>query len=395
MLDFNEELEKFQPCADLEDAEENFNGEELEQIKKNKTELYKVNQMIKKYNQALNYAKQGNDDLAMLQLKNVVAAIPNFIDAYLLIALLSMKAEDYGMAKDALDQIFAIDPQNESAKEYMKEFQAEPAEEKAEEGKETEKKSKIKKEKKEKKEKEPASSAPKISNPFKSNVEQESGKTKSPMFYTVAGIVIGIVVAAVLIYPTVKASVSNQSSSEVQEYKDELETKETQLKASQDKVKEAQEAQKKAEDELKEYTGSGKEGGVYDSLLEAIQKYNDKDYTAAAEALLKIDGDKLTSKTAKSFYDDLTSKVYPSAYNSLYQTGYSAYKSKDYKKAITYLNNAVKAKDTDVNAYYYLARSYEESKDTENAVKIYNQIIKKFPSTKSAAAAKQKVGQLQ
>ena len=26
--------------------------------------------MIKKYNQALNYAKQGNDDLAMLQLKN-------------------------------------------------------------------------------------------------------------------------------------------------------------------------------------------------------------------------------------------------------------------------------------------------------------------------------------
>lgn len=395
MLDFNEELEKFQPCADLEDAEENFNGEELEQIKKNKTELYKANQMIKKYNQALNYAKQGNDDLAMLQLKNVVAAIPNFIDAYLLIALLSMKAEDYGMAKDALDQIFAIDPQNESAKEYMKEFQAEPAEEKAEEGKETEKKSKIKKEKKEKKEKEPVSSAPKISNPFKSNVEQESGKTKSPMFYTVAGIIIGIVVAAVLIYPTVKASVSNQSSGEVQEYKDQLETKETQLKASQDKVKEAQEAQKKAEDELKEYTGSGKEGGVYDSLLEAMQKYNDKDYTAAAEALLKIDGDKLTSKTAKSFYDDLTSKVYPSAYSSLYQTGYSAYQSKDYKKAITYLNNAIKAKDTDVNAYYYLARSYEESKDTENAVKIYNQIIKKFPSTKSAATAKQKVGQLQ
>ena len=125
MLDFNEELEKFQPCADLEDAEENFDGDELEQIKQNKTELYKANQMIKKYNQALNYAKQGNDDLAMLQLKNVVAAIPNFTDAYLLMALLSMKAEDYGTAKDALDQIFAIDPENESAKEYMKEFKAE------------------------------------------------------------------------------------------------------------------------------------------------------------------------------------------------------------------------------------------------------------------------------
>ena len=48
MLDFNEELAKFQPCADLEEAEENIYGKELEEIKKNKTELYKANQMIKK-----------------------------------------------------------------------------------------------------------------------------------------------------------------------------------------------------------------------------------------------------------------------------------------------------------------------------------------------------------
>lgn len=42
MLDFNEELAKFQPCADLEEAEENIYGKELEEIKKNKTELYKA-----------------------------------------------------------------------------------------------------------------------------------------------------------------------------------------------------------------------------------------------------------------------------------------------------------------------------------------------------------------
>ena len=29
MLDFNEELAKFQPCADLEEAEENIYGKEL------------------------------------------------------------------------------------------------------------------------------------------------------------------------------------------------------------------------------------------------------------------------------------------------------------------------------------------------------------------------------
>ena len=31
MLDFNEELAKFQPCADLEEAEENIYGKELEE----------------------------------------------------------------------------------------------------------------------------------------------------------------------------------------------------------------------------------------------------------------------------------------------------------------------------------------------------------------------------
>lgn len=129
MLDFNEELAKFQPCADLEEAEENIYGKELEEIKKNKTELYKANQMIKKYNQALNYAKQGNDDLAMLQLKNVVAAIPNFVDAYLLMALLSIKGENYDNARTFIDTILKIDPNNESAVEYGKEFETKVVEE--------------------------------------------------------------------------------------------------------------------------------------------------------------------------------------------------------------------------------------------------------------------------
>ena len=389
MLDFNEELEKFQPCADLEDAEENFDGDELEQIKQNKTELYKANQMIKKYNQALNYAKQGNDDLAMLQLKNVVASIPNFIDAYLLMALLSMKAEDYGTAKDALDQIFAIDPDNESAIEYMQEFKQDPAEEvKADESGEKKEKKDHRKEKKEKKEKKDDSSRTTLSSPFGGGISQESGKTKSPMFYMVAGIIIGIIVAAVLIYPTVRASFRSQATSEEQDYEEQLEAKDTQLK-------EAQDAQKKAEDELAEYTKSGEEGGIYDTLLTAMQNYNDKKYDEAATALLKINSDNLTTDNMKKIYNDLTKQVYPQAYSGLYSKGYNAYRSKDYKSAITYLTNATKVDDTQVNAYYYLARSYEDNKDTDNAVKIYNQIIKKFPSTKSAATAKQKVSQLQ
>ena len=82
MLDFNEELAKFQPCADLEEAEENIYGKELEEIKKNKTELYKANQMIKKYNQALLYCHQDSRDMAIIQLKKVLSMNPKMVQGH-------------------------------------------------------------------------------------------------------------------------------------------------------------------------------------------------------------------------------------------------------------------------------------------------------------------------
>lgn len=391
MLDFNEELEKFQPCADLEEAEENIYGAELEEIRKNKTELYKANQMIKKYNQALNYAKQGNDDLAMLQLKNVVAAIPNFVDAYLLMALLSIKGENHEAARSFLDTILEIDPENESAKDYIKEFEIPQEVETVTEKEEPEKKKKEKK--KEKKPAKQTSDAPKKKpeNPFHISSIQENESGKGPMFYMVIGIVIGVIVAAVLIYPTVRASFNHKNSSQVEDYKEQILAKDTQLKSNEKKIKEAQAAQKKAEDELEEYVGTSKKDGIYDLLLTALQEYSDRNYTESAVALLDIDRDKLTTKNMKSIYDDLTAKVYPNARSGLYSKGRSAYYAKDYKTAISYLKKAIEVSDTDVYAYNFLAQSYEASGDEKNAKKTYETIIKKFPSTNSARNAQNKI----
>ena len=388
MLNYNEELEKFQPCVDLEDAEASIYGKELEEIKKNKTELYKANQMIKKYNQALNYAKQGNDDLAMLQLKNVVAAIPNFTDAYLLMALLSIKGENYDDAKQFLDTILKIDPDNESAVEYGKEFETKVVEE-APETKEPEKKDK----KKEKKKPVKATEEPKKKkeNPFSISSFQENESGKSPMFYMVTGIVIGVIVAAVLIYPTVRASFNHKSTTQVEDYKEQILAKDTQLKASDKKVKEAKAAQKKAEDALEEYIGTSKKDGIYDSLLKALQKYSDRDYTGSADALLDIDSKKLTTKNMKSIYNDLTAKVYPNAVTGLYTKGKNAYWTKDYKTAINYLKKAIKIGTTNSYAYSYLGQAYEGAGDNKNAKKTYEELIKKFPGTSQARLAQTRI----
>ena len=384
MLNFNEELEKFQPCADLEDAEENIYGDELKEIKKNKTELYKANQIIKKYNQALNYAKQGNDDLAILQLKNVVSAIPNFEDAYLLMALLSIKAEDFAAAKESLDSILAINPQNESAKEYMKEFQIESDIKETVEEK-TDSKEKVKN----------VSQPKKIKNPFRSDSFQASVSEKGPMFYMVAGLIIGVIVSVALIYPTVKASFTHKNSSQVEDYKEQILAKDTQLKANEKRIKEAEETQEKAEKELEEYIGTSKKDGIYDLLLTAMQKYADRNYTESADALLDIDNKKLTTKNMKNIYKDLTQKVYPNAKKGLYNKGLNMYYTKDYKSAIGYFQKVIKIDDTDVNSYYYLARTYEANGDKDKAVKAYNNVIKKFPGTRSATNSQNRMNALQ
>ena len=152
-----------------------------------------------------------------------------------------------------------------------------------------------------------------------------------------------------------------------------------------------QETKNEEKDELSEYIGTSKKDGIYDSLLKALQKYSDRDYTGSADALLDIDSKKLTTKNMKSIYNDLTTKVYPNAATGLYSKGKNAYWAKDYKTAISYLKKAIKVSDTNRYAYDYLAKAYEGASDQKNAKKTYQTIIEKFPGTSQAINAKSRI----
>jgi len=69
----------------------NFQGDNnpadhyIDAIQKNASTLETINQTIKKYNSALLYAKQGSEDLAIMQLEKVVSLNPKFIRSYQLL----------------------------------------------------------------------------------------------------------------------------------------------------------------------------------------------------------------------------------------------------------------------------------------------------------------------
>ena len=54
----------------------------ISKVQETPGELEQINQAVKKYNQSLQYAAQGGEDLAILQLKKAVAAHPSYVKAY-------------------------------------------------------------------------------------------------------------------------------------------------------------------------------------------------------------------------------------------------------------------------------------------------------------------------
>ena len=67
----------------------------IAKLQANKNKLDTINQTIRKYNQALLYCRQDNEDMAMIQLKKVLVQNPKFIKAYHLLALLYLKRQEY------------------------------------------------------------------------------------------------------------------------------------------------------------------------------------------------------------------------------------------------------------------------------------------------------------
>lgn len=339
----------------------------------NATELDRMNQVIKKYNQALTYAKQGDEDLAMLQVKKVVSIMPNFIDAQLLMALLLIHQDNTKEAYERIQDVLAIDRKNSKALDFLQEVEKPEEEVIADTGEKV-----IEKPKKE-----------------KGAVMERFEKGlwgRGPLLYVIAGIIVGVIVSMALVYPTIKRSSAASYQSQIDDYKEQILAKDTQLKSNEKNIKEANSAKKKAEEELKSYIGDAKTEGLYDKLLTAMDAYSQKDYSTAAINLNKINRKKLATKKMKKVYDNLKVNTYTTTVaTNLYARGYSAYVNGDNKSAIEYLTLSIDINSSKLTSYLYLGRAYESSKDKKKAISTYKTIVEKFPGTNTAKDAQARI----
>jgi tetratricopeptide (TPR) repeat protein len=359
----------------------------ISKVQSNLTRLDALNQAIKRYNTALGMAKQGSDDLAIIQLKKVINLNSNSIRAYQLLALLVMKAGDTDRAKRYLQKASKIDVSNTITLRYMQELEA------------------------------PAT----VSKDYDGNPETEKGSTGAIMPISsykedkpnvmafvnlVIGIVIGIAVMAFLVYPTIKKNVSSSGDTD---YTDNGYTL-AQIQQKDDRIAELESEnttleQEKAglQSELDNLVIPEDNSDNYTSLIDATELYlvelekpaGDRNFIPIADKLVTITDSDIKIESAVTLLGQLRTATYPSAVENYYTEGHDFYSNEKYEEALVSLQKALTFDPADVDAIYFIARSYHRLGDKENAALYYNMIITDYPDSSRTSDAKDFLEQVQ
>lgn len=340
-------------------VEENVANLYIKEMEEHPAIFDEINETAKKYNLALSYAKQGSDDLAMIQIKKVLSITPNFVMGHLLFALLHMRADDIQSAKNDLNNALAIDNYNTTARRFLMECGEQPSAD-------------------------PEKIPAEVLKPDNDNLknvrpvdhyEDPNKETWKQFVYMLIGLAIGVIAMFVLVIPSVRAGVSVDYNSLKKEYEETVNQKDSEISQLQDDKASLEKSNKKLTKSLKVYEGTDDEDSMYDSLLKASQAFADKDYVTCAKEVAKVDEDSLPSETSKDFYKKMKDTAYPQAANQLYESGSASYEKYKYEDAKKDLEAAYTYSDNDYDVLYLLAMCYKRTGNEKKATPYFYDII--------------------
>ncbi len=345
--------------SQLVTIEENLANLYIRDMEEHPAVFEDINETAKKFNLALSYAKQGSDDLAMIQIKKVLSITPNFVRGHILFALLHMRAGDNAAAKTDLYNVLAIDNMNTTALRYLQELGEKP-------------------------QNAPELISEKTLKPDNDNLknvrpvdhyEDPSKETWKQFVYMLIGLAIGVIAMFVLVIPSVKAGVSIDYNNLKKEYQQTVEEKDGEISQLQEDKASLEKSNKNLNKSLKVYEGSDGEDSMYDSLIKALQAYGSNDYVECSKYLAKISKKNLPSKYSKDLYTSMKDTAYSSAASQLYESGMEKLNKYKYEDALKDFKNAYKYSNNDYETLYELAWCLKKTGKEDQAKEYFFDII--------------------
>lgn len=371
----------------------------INEIQSNPNKLEMYSQVIRKYNSALDSAKHGDEDMAIIQLKKVTSQNPKFIRANQLLALLYMmsdKKDNRNKALRILNNIIKVDVTNTTTLAYLQELsdirpKAEHFSAKAEEPKASSRKTLPRLEE---------SDQYKTITPYK-----EEKPSVLPFLNVIIGVIIGLAVMYFLIMPHMKSSETENANNDFKKYSEDQAAADSDLTTLKSQNETLQARIKNLQDELEELKGDDSAGGnlveVYEKILKAANLFLNEDMEKAAYNLKEVDNSVLQNDAAKKIYNKIAEASFEKASESLYIQGRDAYNgeneyagAKDYAKAKEFLEEALEYNPDNTDAMYFLGRTYQQTSKPKKAREYYEKIVNDYPGSPRVPDANSRLREL-
>ena len=359
-------------------SHENIANYYIQKTRENSAELEAVNQAVKKYNQALGYARQNGEDLAIIQLKKAVDIHPSFVKAYQLLALLYLHTEQYSKARQAVRAAHKLDKTDDMTLKLMHELN------------QIRKNRTVKIKEKDKKDQQTVTYSignETIIQPVSSGYKESAG------MHTIANIAIGLVVGVAvmwfLVLPAVTRSRQDAVNQDIVAFSDQIAEQEAQISALQTELETYRSTSQETENAQATATATQ---DSYEIVMNISTHYyaGDMGNQAMAEELLKVNADSLGT-VGRETYDEMTGNIYPQVCSTLYSAAQESVDVANYQTAITNLEQVIQmdAGYNDVAAMLLLAEAYQGNGDQDQANVYYQRIIEDYADTDAAQSAQE------
>ena len=335
----------------------------LGEIQRKKGSLDTERHMIRRFNQALVYAQNGSEDLAILQLVKVVEAKPNYVKAQLLLAILCIAREDYQKAGKSVYKVLQIDRNHPKALWYKSIV-------KANTGSRTEREPEKRKLKNVLSHRQMEDDDVIIPPSYRENTKDMA------VVNILAGLLLGAAVVFFLVMPANTRAINEKHNQEMLKYSESLSQANQKADSLSDQIAGLEADKKTAEDSLSTFTNdSDSVLAQYQNVIGILQAYKKDDFTAAVKLYADLKTELIASPDVLAIVGEIKADMEERGYQVLESLGDEASGAGDSQTALDYYLKSLAVKPDYWAAKYKAAVIYKGMNQKEQANEMFTDII--------------------